>query len=93
MFLAQICHLSQFFFSPDTPTRVMWATENIKFNIILDDITFQLFKINFEMAINLNKTIFNQPTIIQADRTSKRWINWCVDETSITFFGKGLNSR
>ena len=92
MFLAQICHLSQFFFGPDTPTWVMWATENIKFNIILDDITFQLFKINFEMAINLNKTIFNQLTIIQTDRTSKRRINWCVDENSIAFFGKGLNS-
>ena len=92
MFLAEVCHLGQFFLSPDTPTWVMWATENIKFNLIIDDITFQLFKINFKMPINLNKTILNQLTIIQTDRTSKRRINWCIDENSIAFFRKGLNS-
>ena len=64
MFLAKVCNLGQFFLSPDTTTWVMWATENIKFNIIIDDIAFQLFEINLEMSIDLNKAILNQLTII-----------------------------
>ena len=60
MFLAKVCNLGQFFLGPDTTTWVMWATENIKFNIIIDDIAFQLFEINLEMSIDLNKAILNQ---------------------------------
>ena len=59
MFLAEVCYLGQFFLGPDTTTWIMWTTEDIEFDIIVDDITFQLFKINFEMAVSLNKTIFN----------------------------------
>ena len=33
-------------------------------NIIIDDIAFQLFEINLEMSIDLNKAILNQLTII-----------------------------
>ena len=92
MFLAKVCYHGQFFLSPDTTTWIMWTTEDIEFNIIIYDITFQLLKINFKMPVNLNKTILNQLAIIQANRTSKRWINWCVDKDSIVFFGKRLNS-
>ena len=92
MFLAKVCYLGQFFLSPDTPTWIMWTTEDIEFYIIVYNITFQLLKINFKMPVNLNKTILNQLAIIQADRTSKRRINWCINENSIAFFRKGLNS-
>ena len=49
----------------------------------------------FETNIDLLTKELSEKTnikVMKPEGTSKRWINWCIDENSISFFGKGLNS-
>ena len=88
----QLANLLQHFFFPNTSTRVVRVAENIKFDILFYQFLFQLVKINLKQPILFHQRIGNQSAIVQFDTAGKRWIDRCVNQDSLTFFCKGLNS-
>ena len=84
--LADLIHLSQFFFCPYSANRVVRIAQDKYFYIVIYDLLFKIFKINGVFSIFIMQLVIYKNSSVIFDHFAEWIVNRLLDQKRIAFF-------